>query len=391
MLRGTEKGRFSPMTFFAWLAIAVGIWAMSSFLSVMYGFESSLRERVLKAFPHVMVSNQQGSQPIQGYEPWTERLKNVDGVDRVLQYVEAEMIVQSPRRTLGGVVWGIAEKDLARLSPDVTEGSVPKTGSETLQVLMGQELADRLGVFIGDEIRLISPTKSTGAMGMVPRSEVFNVVGFYQSGHYEFDQAYLFVVMQDAQDLLKWKNAISGWHIWGTDIDDADELEMRISQLLPPELKAQSWTKFNAALFSSLKLEQYSMFVILSLAILIAVMNIVITLMMHVTQKQRNIGVLRALGASKRQIQRIFIWQGAALGGVGLVIGAVLTVLFMVYLRYFSGYLLPEIYYDRSVPVEVRPLSIVLIYLVAIVFIFLATIYPSKKAASLHPIEAIKS
>ncbi len=390
LLRGTEKGRFSPMTLFAWLAIAVGVWAMVSFLSIMYGFESSLKERVLKAYPHLIVKRTRGSAPIAGYDEWTKKFQEIGGVTRVVPYAEAEMIVQSDRRTLGGIVWGISVEDFEKLKPEVPEGKIPAPTSKIPQVLVGRELAHRLGLEVGEQMRIVSPTQKGGAMGLVPQSEVFEVSGVYASGHYEFDQQYVFLILEDAQDLLKWKKAITGWHIWVRNTDKAEEMQKDIASFLPPQWEAQSWTQFNEALFSSLKLEQYAMSAIMSFAVLIAVMNIVITLMMHVTHKRRNIGILRALGASKAQIKRVFFWQGAYLGLVGLAIGAVFTVLFLLYLRFFSPYLLPEIYYDRTVPVELRAGSIVLIYGVAILCIFLATLVPSSRAAAIDPIEAIR-
>jgi lipoprotein-releasing system permease protein len=390
MLKGTEKGTFSPMTLFAWLAIAVGVAAMASLLSVMYGFESSLKERVLKAYPHIMVRPRVGNQPIKGYEEWTKRFREMNPQGRVMPYVETEMIVQSERRALGAVIWGTPLPDLEQLKPNITEGKLPAPDSPIPQVILGSELAHRLSVELGSPLKIISPTEKRGAMGLIPQSQAFEVSALYSSGHYEFDEQYLYMVLEDAQDLMRWKNGISGWHLWAPRLEDAADLQKRIAAVLPPEWEAQSWEAFNSSLFHSLKLEQYSMFSILCFAVVIAVMNIVITLMMHVTHKRKNIGILRALGASKRQVRRIFIWQGALLGGVGLVIGALLTVLFIVYVRYFSSYQLPDIYYDRSIPIEIRPLSMLLIYAVAIVLIYFATLYPSGKAAKLDPIEAIR-
>jgi len=389
MLKGTEKGTFSSMTLFAWLAIGVGIGAMSSLLSVMYGFESALKERVLKASPHIMVKSK-GGEHLKAYHSWTERFSKLPGVARVVPYLESEMIVQSDRRALGAVVWGIPAGEFDPLKKEMSAGSVPTLDSRIPQIVVGSELALRLGLSVGDTVKILSPTEKAGPMGLVPRSQAFEVAGLYTSGHYDFDQQYLFLILEDAQDLLRVNGAISGWHLWGARLEDTDRIEKELKPLLTEGLEAQTWAVFNSALFQSLKLEQYSMFTILSFAILIAVMNIVITLVMHVTHKRINIGVLRALGASRDQIRQIFTWQGAFLGGVGLFLGAILTVIILGYLKYFSSYQLPDIYYDRSIPIEVRPLSLALIYGVAILLIYAATFYPSQKAAKLNPIEAIR-
>jgi lipoprotein-releasing system permease protein len=376
------------MTIFAWLAIGVGVGTMCSLLSVMYGLESSLRDSVLKAYPHIMIHQRSGGNPIRDYESWTQRLKKVEGVKRVMPYVETEMIVQSDERAIGAVVWGTPMSDLAKLKSDLTQGAIPKTDSKLPQAIVGQELAHHLDVEVGNQIQLISPIKRGGAMGLVPQSQVFEVAGIYESGHYDFDKQHLFLLLEDAQDLMNAGKAITGWHVWCDNLADTDRVQQRIAAILPQDWVAQSWTSFNSALFQSLKLEQYAMFLVLSFAIVIAVMNIAITLMMHVTHKKRNIGILRALGATSQQIRQVFMWQGAFLGMVGLILGAILSVVMITYVQ--NSYEFPDIYYVRSVPIEIRPFSLTLVFLVAIALIFLATIYPSLRAAKLDPIEAIR-
>jgi lipoprotein-releasing system permease protein len=390
MLKGTESGHFSWMTFVAWVAIAVGVAAMGVLLSVMYGFEGALRDRFLNAFPHVLVKAKNANDPVRDYEEWTERWEKLQGIKRVMPFIETEMVLQSAHRTVGGVIWGVRLKDLEALKEGISEGSLPNPEAKFPQVLIGRELGHRLGVYPGSKIRVISPIQKGGMMGAVPEAETFEIAGLYASGHYEFDQQYLYLPLEDAQDLMKWGSAISGWHIWAKDMDNSDVLRRQVQATLPSEWKAEGWETFNSALFQSLKLEQYSMFTILSFAILIAVLNIVITLMMHVSHKRKNIGVLRALGASQGQVQKIFLWQGVWMGTIGLLASAIITAVVLIYLRHFSTFQLPDIYYDRSIPIEIRPLSFVLIYLVAGVMIFLATVYPSRRASQLDPIEAIR-
>jgi lipoprotein-releasing system permease protein len=390
MMRGTEKGHFSLMTFFSWVAIGVGVAAMSCLLSVMYGFENSLKTKVLNAYPHIIISPSEGSSSIPDKPEMIQTLKSVADVTRVVPYVEREMIFQSQFRTLGGVIWGLKREDFDRVKSGLTEGQLPSEKSALPELVMGQELAHRLHLYPGDKVKIISPTTKTGFMGATPKSETFQVSGLYASGHYEFDEQYLYMLMEDAQDLLGWNQAISGYHVWTPSLEKADRVQNSIQPVLGPNLKAESWSIFNAALFQSLKLEQYCMGAILSFAILIAVMNIVITLMMHVTHKRKNIGVLRALGASTDQIEKVFIWQGTWMGIVGLCLGVVLTALFVIYVKYFSKYQLPEIYYDRTIPIDLRPLPLFLIFGGAILFIYLATFFPARKAAKLDPIEAIR-
>ncbi len=286
-LKGTERGTFSPMTLFAWLAIGVGVAAMGSLLSVMYGFESSLRDKVLTAYPHLMVQGASGQSAIPSPENWTTKLREQPGVKRVIPFVESEMILQGDRRTLGGVVWGISLSDFDRFEKGLVDGVLPDPKAPTPQVLLGSELAHRLGASVGSYLKIISPTERSGLMGMVPKAQSFQISGVFSTGHYEFDQQYLVLLIEDAQDLLKLKNSISGWHVWGASYDGASDLAKSVQRVVPNGWRVQSWEVFNSALFHSLKLEQYAMFTILSFAIAIAVMNIVITLMMFVNHKKK--------------------------------------------------------------------------------------------------------
>lgn len=390
MMKGTEKGHFSLLTLFSWVAIGVGVAAMCGLLSVMYGFESSLKSKVLNAYPHIIVSPVLGGGPVDDDPKVLNSLATHEGVVRAVPYIEREMILQSRTRTLGGVIWGLSLKDFDRVQKGIVEGEIPKENVEVPEVVLGKELAHRLNLNPGDTIKVISPTSKIGLMGAVPKSETFKVSGLYVSGHYEFDEQYLYMLKEDAQDLLGWSQKISGYHSWTSHIEDADRVQQSLTGVLGPNLKAESWSVFNAALFQSLKLEQYCMSTILSFAILIAVMNIVITLMMHVTHKRKNIGILRALGASKSQIQGVFEWQGTWMGIVGLSLGAALTLLFILYVKYLSHYQLPEIYYDRSIPIDIRPGAFLVIFSVAVGLIYLATLFPARKAAKLDPIEAIR-
>lgn len=390
MLKSTEKGTFSAMTFFSWLAIGVGVGAMGSLLSVMYGFEGALKDKVLNAYPHILVENRDPSLRAPNDSELLNQLKKVKEVERVLPFVQNEMILRSEKKSVGSVIWGLPPADFKSLRFSVKEGNWPVTQALVPQAILGSELANRLGLIPGDRITLISPLKKQGAFGFMPQSQTFEVSGTFSSGHYEFDEQYVVLDLQDAQDLLGWEDQITGWQIWVADLNKTSPIVSAIQGLIPSYLEAKSWETFNSALFQSLKLEQYSMFIILSFAILIAVMNIVITLTMNVVHKKKNIGILRAIGANPQQIRKVFLWQGLLTGSVGLALGAILTSLFVVYVRYFSQFQLPEIYYDRTLPIEIRPVSLLAIYLVATVFIYLATLAPSSQASRLPIIESIR-
>src|SRR5690606_7402897 len=159
----------------------------------------------------------------------------------------------------------------------------------------------------------------------------------YSSGHYDFDQQFMYMLLPDAQALLRQQGMISGWQVWVKELDDSQSLATVFKNLFP-DLKVEHWSVFNAALFSSLKLEQFAMGLILAIALLMAMLNLIITLMMHVTAKRKNIGVLRALGASEKQVGRIFLWQGVWLGLAGLALAAILVTAFVLALKYIPAF-----------------------------------------------------
>ncbi len=390
--RGTDKGQLSAMTLLAWVAIAVGIGAMGALLSVMYGFETALQNRVLKAYPHLLIRPipPQKERNLLDFSPLLKEVGSLSEIERVVPYLEKEMILQSKQRTLGAVVWGVPAESLAQNQSDIISGKLPRNDAPLPQALIGSELSARLGVLDGERLRLISPMETTGAFGRAPKTQWLEVSGIFSSGHYEFDQQYLYLPLSDAQTFLAKGQPLSGIQIWAKKFSHVDRLKRQLQPLLGEGLEVVDWRVLNSALFHSLELEQYAMFTILSFAILIAVMNIIITLMMNISQKKRNIGVLLALGASPQQIRKCFWWQGGFVGGVGLVCGAVLMFLLIIYIRYFSHYQLPEIYYDRSLPIEVRPLSIAAIFGVAILMIAFASWIPAKRASKLDPIDAIR-
>lgn len=388
-LRGTAKGTFSPMTLIAWLSIGVGVGTMCALLSVMYGLESALRDSLLRAYPHIVVRPLDAKKNLAPRDLQIEELiQGHPGVDYAVPYLELEMILQSEARALGVVVWGLVDTDLKRLAKHFVFGGIPSSKSQQPEIALGIELADILGVDIGNTLKLISPLRRGGALGNVPLATTVITAGGYRSEHYEFDKQYGFLRLEDAQEISGKGDRITGWQVWTKDIGTSLAVTRALASKLP-DWEVKDWSTFNPALFASLKLEQTAMFLILSLAVLIAVMNVAITLMMFVTHKKQNIGILRAMGATQTQIYRVFLLQGAFLGAIGLLIGSVVAVGAILYAHFF--YQFPDIYYARSVPVEIRPLSIAVIYLVASALVLVATLYPAWRASKITPLDAIRS
>jgi len=388
MIKSTTKGKLSILTLLSWIAIAVGVGVMGGLLSIMYGLETSLKKSILRSYPHVFIKPKVVSDKINNHQKWTDALQKLPEVSRVVPYVESEMIAQSQNRTLGVVVHGVPKDELERLNAFLVQGKSPLQGKMP-QGILGVELAHHLGLQIDETFLLVSPFKRSGAMGVAPEATRFEMSGVFSTGHYDFDKQAIYLSLEEAQFLLQKNTSISGWQIWLKNESDAEDFSSRLVGVLPEPWQAQSWQVFNGALFQSLKLEQIGMAVILGFAILIAALNISITLLMNVNNKKSNIGILRAMGLSSYRVQNIFLWQGVWTGVVGLLGGALLAFIIIFYAQNF--YEFPEIYYVRNVPVEIRPWSLATIYISASFLILIGTLYPAYRASQIHPIEAIRN
>jgi lipoprotein-releasing system permease protein len=256
-------------------------------------------------------------------------------------------------------------------------------------IILGKELAQRLGVFPGDTLNVVSPVGPISAMGMVPKIRTFAVVGLFHSGMYEYDSSLAYIELGESQKFFNMGDSVSGIEVKVTDVFRADEIARNIEHELGFSHGARDWMQMNRNLFSALKLEKTMMFLLLVLITIVASFNIVSTLTMIVTEKQKEIAILKAMGATKRSIRRIFMLNGLIIGLSGTAIGIPLGYAFLWLIQTFWTFD-ASVYYISKIPVHVLAEDVLLVAGSAILISFAATVHPANQAAKLEPVAALR-
>jgi lipoprotein-releasing system permease protein len=311
--------------------------------------------------------------------------------------VSTEAILKSGRKVAGVIMKGIDQDRLSKLQTTFTETAEPqmlvqKQGSEMIRlpsVYVGQELAYELGVIPGDQVTLISPTETEGPLDSVPRLKRYVVEAIYRGGTPEQELHTLYAQASGVYSFLRKNDVLTSWEVTVKDFDDAPEVAEKIRKMAP-QLKVQDWIQLNSHLFASLRLERFAMSVILAFIIVVASFNIVTTLTLMVLEKKKEISILKAMGAQNEHIAAMFLSEGLLIGALGVGGGLILSFLICSMLRRYEFIALPDVYYDRTLPVTFQPLYYFGVAGCAIVIVLFACLYPSKRAAELDPLEGIR-
>lgn len=409
-LRARRKSAFvSLITLLSTAGVAVGVMVMVVVIAVMSGADTELKSRLLGVTSHAVILRHGG--PFIDYQKTLETVRQDPGVVAATPYIYTQVMLRSPKGIFGSVLRGVepetAGKVIRTLDPEALRklarsGSSPSPassadasdeGSSPLipGILLGKELAANLGIGEGELVSVVLPRGSSGSVGRMPVIRRFRVTGIYQSGLYEFDKAMAYITLDDAQKMLQIPDTISGIEVRVTDVYNARAIADRIVTLLGFPYWPQDWMQMNRNLFSALKLQKTVMFVILALIILVAAFNIASTLIMMVMEKTRDIAILKAMGASDRSIQKIFVYKGMVIGSVGTFFGLVLGFVLCMLLKKYHFIELPtDVYFFSTLPVSLRALDVIVIAASTLVICFIATLYPSHKAARYNPLEAFR-
>ena len=393
-----QEGFISVIAIFSLLGIMLGVATLIIVMSVMNGFRVELLGRIIGLNGHLGVYSPQGS--ITGFDTLAARLKQVPGVVAVHPLIEGQVLASAKARSTGVAVRGMSERDVAGealLSSHIVAGSLDQFADNT--VMLGDKLAFKLGLGVGDAITLLSPNGSATAFGTVPRVKTYRVGALFDVGMYEYDSNFVFMPLPAAQLYFQLPDAVNTLQIFITDPDRANAVAALVQQQLGAQYRVYDWQQSNSAYFGAVQVERNVMFIILSLIIVVAAFNIISSMIMLVKDKTRDIAILRTMGATRGMVLRIFMLSGASIGVVGTLLGLALGVAFtthieeirelvqdVLHVNVFNA----EIYFLTRIPARIDPHEVATVLAMAFGLSFLATLYPSWRAARLDPVEALR-
>ena len=389
----------SVISGFSLVGIALGVATLIIVMSVMNGFRHELLARILGLQGHVIVQGMGGNLP--DYDAVTARVRAVAGVVRAAPIVDGQALASGGGASPGVVVRGMRAADLANLTT-VSNTLSPEAlnlfhGGDS--VIIGSRLAHKLGIEPGGEITLIAPKGNVTPFGVTPRIKTYTVAGTFTIGMSEYDQSYIFMPLDEAQLYFNMGSTVTGLEVMVADPDAVDAMVPPIAQAAGPYARVLTWKSISSGLFEALEVERNVMFLILTLIILVAALNIVSGLIMLVKDKSGDIAILRTMGATRGAVMRVFLIAGASIGVIGTALGFVLGVVFCAnienirqFLSSLTGTTLfnPEIYFLSRMPAEMDPSEVASVVLMSLALTFLATLYPSWSAARLDPVEALR-
>lgn len=410
-LRAKRRNRtISLNTFVSVAGITLGVAALIGTVGIMTGFKEDIQAKILGTTAHVIVQDRM-KDSMSNYDATTRQVETIQDVIAATPFILKQVMLTTPGSAQGVVIRGVdpqREGNVTELAKNMTSGqladlskpvkvalpppdnpSAPPQPTEKPGIILGRELALRLGAFTGDTITVVSPAGPISAMGMVPKIRTFAVTGIFQSGMYEYDSSLAYIDLAEAQKFFNMGDTVTGIEIKVTDVFRANEIAQRVEQSLGFSYGARDWMQMNRNLFSALKLEKTMMFLLLVLITIVASFNIVSTLTMIVTEKQKEIAILKAMGATRKSIRRIFMLNGLIIGLSGTAIGIPLGYTFLWFIEKFWTFD-PTVYYISKIPVHVMAEDVLLVAGCAILISFAATVYPSIQAARLEPVAALR-
>ena len=444
-VRARKSGFLTLISGLSIFAVFLASFSLSGAISVMGGFSADLKRKILGNNAHIVIDTTSQSS-WRDYEGVLERVRATKGVVAASPVAQGEVMVSSASNLAGVIVHGIdpetigtvidlrknieapvkvADKlaylenpelmrhmppdevigigsggeeytkgpDLPPLGEDLDPAVAAALAGPPLRpgLVIGRELAKTLHVYVGDEVTLVSPLGDLGPMGVMPKTRKYSIAAIFYSGMYEYDATHVYTTLAEAQSYFGTPGAISAIEVKVDDAENADRIAPAVAAAAArPELRVRDWREINKNLFSALKLERIATFLILSIEIIVASFCIVCTLLLMMTEKAKEIAILKALGATDGAILRTFMIEGMIIGGIGTLLGVSTGVALCTGLSWFGLRLDPDVYYIDRLPINVSATDYAAVTLAALAICTIATIFPAKQAAQLRPVDGLR-
>ncbi|MGI9510717.1 MAG: lipoprotein-releasing ABC transporter permease subunit [Geminicoccaceae bacterium] len=394
-----KEGFISVIAGFSFVGIMLGVATLIIVLAVMNGFRKELFDKILGLNGHVVIHSIDGR--FTDFDAVAGRLRDVNGIKHVMPLIEGQAMISTTSLANGALVRGLREEDLKSLtaiSENITHGSLDGFDKRPA-VAIGTRMANDLRVKVGDKLALVAPRGATTPFGTAPRVKRYEVKAIFEMGMSEYDSTIVFMPLSEAQRYFNRRDMVNVLEVVVDEPDMVGDMRADILQAGGPTIYVSDWRQRNASLFSALQVERNVMFLILTLIVLVAALNIVSGLIMLVKDKSADIAILRTMGATKGSVMRVFFITGASIGVVGSLAGFILGVLVCTnieYIRQFIAFVTntdlfsPELYYLSRLPAEMDITEVIAVLIMALTLSILATLYPSWRASRLDPVEALR-
>lgn len=389
-----RQGLFAFITTLIGVAgVSVGVAALITTLSVMNGFQTDIKDKVIGAQSHILVFGRMSEKT---YRKNIAEIENIPQVEAAAPHIYGQGIITYAGQSVGLIVRGLdpeQEKKINALVDSVVEGSFTPAWDEDAPppLVLGTELAANLGADLGDDVVLISPQSISTSAGMFPKMKKFRISGLLKTGYYEFDNTIAYTTLNHAGDFFGLRGGTTGVAVKLHNINEAEKVPPLIQKAIGYGYSVKTFAQLNSTLYAALKLEKAMMFIILFLIIGVASLNIAGNLILLGTEKLRDIGIMRAIGASPKMIRSVFMWEAMVIATLGIVLGLLLACLLCWVIATFNIVELPgDIYYLTKVPVRMQLWDIVAVVGGSYLICFVAGLYPAVKASRVHPTDAIR-
>ncbi len=381
------------------VGLTLGVAVLIIVLSVMNGFDRELKQRVLGMVPHATITDARGE--LEGWQKMLEDIPDTPGIEAAAPFIDAQGMLTNHGQVRGVMVYGIDpayEGKVSIISDHMAQGTLDDLRPDEFDIVLGELLAQALGVTIGDKVTMVLPEANVNLAGVFPRLKRFRVVGLFSVGA-DLDASLAYIHIQDAAKFMRVKEGVSGIRLKMDNLFAAPKLAWDVAMKLPGRYYVQDWTRTHGRLFQAIQMEKTMVGLLLTLIVAVAAFNIVSTLVMVVTDKQGDIAILRTFGASPRMIMGIFMVQGSLIGVIGTLLGVFLGIIaalnvseIVSWLESVLGihFLSPDVYFISYLPSQLQWQDVAVISISGLMMSFLATLYPAWRASRIHPAEALR-